>query len=255
VRKIAVTNQKGGSGKTTTAVNLAAALGQKGRKVLLVDLDPQSSATTWLGLKFDGPQLFEVFTTRKPIADIILATNSPGVKAVPSSAWLVGLETTLAKEVGNESILKRKIEGLNEFDYILIDCPPSLGILTINALVASDEVLIPVETHVMALSGLVQLIDTVSKVKERLHPSLSIAGIVPCRVDSRTRHSKEVLDQLRRRFKDQMYKTAIRENVRLAEAPSFGKDILRYDPDCNGAEDFRSLAREVMKQEKILART
>jgi len=251
MRKLAVTNQKGGSGKTTTAVNLSAALGEKGRKVLLIDLDPQSSATAWLGVKDAGRGLFDIFANNERITNIVRNTEAPGVQLVPASAWLVGTEKALAGEVGGETILKRELANISGFDYAIIDCPPSLGILTINALAAAEELIIPVEAHVLALAGLAQLLQTVDKVKERLNTQLQIAGILACRVDARTRHSQEIVDQLRSRFGPQIYKTVIRENIRLAEAPSFGQDILRYDPKSNGAEDYRNLANKVIRQEKI----
>ena len=250
MRILAITNQKGGSGKTTTAVNLAAALGEKGRRVLLADLDPQASATAWLGVKDAGRGIYDVFTNNKTIESITLNTSNTGVDVAPASAWLVGVEKALAGEVGTETLLKRAIGKLKNYDYVILDCPPSLGLLTINALTAARELLIPVEAHVLALAGLAQLLETMEKVKERLNPTLAIAGILACRVDHRTRHAQDIEEQLRKRFGRQVYAATIRENIRLAEAPSFGQAILQYDPNSSGAADYRALATLVIKQEK-----
>ena len=250
MRILAITNQKGGSGKTTTAVNLAAALGEKGRRVLLVDLDPQASATAWLGVKDAGRGIYDVFTNNKTIESITLNTSNTGVTVAPASAWLVGVEKALAGEVGTETLLKRAIGKLKNYDYVILDCPPSLGLLTINALTAARELLIPVEAHVLALAGLAQLLETMEKVKERLNPTLAIAGILACRVDHRTRHAQDIEEQLRKRFGRQVYAATIRENIRLAEAPSFGQAILQYDSSSSGAADYRALATLVIKQEK-----
>jgi chromosome partitioning protein len=250
MRILAITNQKGGSGKTTTAVNLAAALGEKGRRVLLVDLDPQASATAWLGVKDAGRGIYDVFTNNKTIESITLNTSNTGVDVAPASAWLVGVEKALAGEVGTETLLKRAIGKLKNYDYVILDCPPSLGLLTINALTAARELLIPVEAHVLALAGLAQLLETMEKVKERLNPTLAIAGILACRVDHRTRHAQDIEEQLRKRFGRQVYAATIRENIRLAEAPSFGQAILQYDSNSSGAADYRALATLVIKQEK-----
>lgn len=253
VRTIAVVNQKGGTAKTTSAVNLAATLAEAplGRRVLLVDLDPQHSATDWLlGSGADvGKGIFAVLGENVPVYDVVYETPVEGVDIVPSSSWLVGAERALAGEVGAETILRRKLSKLAGYDYVLMDCPPQLGILTVNALVAADEVLVPVEAHVMALAGLAQLVETVELVQDRLNPDLEITGIVPCRVDSRTRHAGEVVGQLRKRFGDLVFRTVVRENVRLAEAPSFREPITTYDPRSAGAEDHRALAQEVVAQE------
>ncbi|MDP9439747.1 MAG: ParA family protein [Actinomycetota bacterium] len=253
MRTIAVVNQKGGTAKTTSAVNLAATLAEAphGRRVLLVDLDPQHSATDWLlGSGTDvGKGLFAVLGENVPVYDVVYETPVEGVDIVPSSSWLVGAERALAGEVGAETILRRKLSSLDGYDYVLMDCPPQLGILTVNALVAASEVLVPVEAHVMALAGLAQLVETVELVQDRLNPDLDITGIVACRVDARTRHAGEVVGQLRERFGDLVFRTVIRENVRLAEAPSFREPITAYDPRSAGAEDHRALAAEVVAQE------
>jgi chromosome partitioning protein len=251
MRTFAIANQKGGSGKTTTSVSLAAALGELGRRVLVVDLDPQHSATDWFGAKNAGKEVLGIFSDNGSPAELIREGAAPGVDLIPSSSWLVGAEKILAGEVGAETILRRNLERLpqDRWDYLLIDCPPTLGVLTINALAAVDELLVPVEAHVMALSGLAQLLRTVEIVKERLNANLKISGILACRVDARTRHAREVVEELRERQGLLVYQTVIRENVRLAECPSFGQPINLYDPKSAGAVDYRGLAQEIIRQE------
>jgi len=251
MRTIAIVNQKGGSGKTTTAVNLAATLAEANKKVLLIDLDPQGSASLWYGFK-DGQGLFDVLTEDAKMETAIEKTDVAGLHIIPSSPLLSGVEKALANEMASESILKNKLLNLpsQPWDYLLIDCPPTLGILSLNALTLANEVLVPVEAHVMALHGLVQLLKTINLVKQRLNPALEITGILPCRVDYRTKHSQEVLDQLRTRFEGKVCSSVIRENIRLAEAPLHLKPITTYDPSCNGSADYRNLAQEIMRQEK-----
>jgi chromosome partitioning protein len=252
MRKIAIANQKGGSGKTTTSVNLAAALGELARRVLVIDLDPQHSATAWFGVRDSGKGLYGLFVDNGNFSEVIQATGTPGVDLAPSSAWLMGVERILAGEVGAEQILRRNLAKLpsDQWDYVLIDCPPTLGILTINALAAVEELLVPVEAHVMALSGLAQLLHTVEVVRERINPDLKVSGILACRVDARTRHAREVVEQLREHNGEVVYRTVIRENVRLAECPSFAQPITKYDPKSSGAADYRALAEEIIHQEQ-----
>lgn len=250
-RIIAVVNEKGGSGKTTTAVNLAACLAEKRRKVLLLDLDPQAHGSLWYGVRDGGRGLFDALAGGGDLAGLVAETKTPGVALIASSMALAAAEKALAGEVGAETVLRGKVEALGAgLDYLLIDCPPSLGILTVNALAAAREVLVPVEASVLALNGLAALMRTVEVVRDRLNKGLELAGIVACRVDTRTRLSQEIIERLKATFPDKVYHTHIRENVRLAEAPSFAQPITQYDTRSHGAEDYRALAAEVIKQER-----
>lgn len=252
MRIIAVVNQKGGTGKTTTAVNLGAALAERGRTVLVIDLDPQYSTTTWLSAHAVGRGVFDLFAAPEETAlDALVAPTPTGnLSLVGASAWLVGAEKALATEPGAETILRDKLAALapGRFDYALIDCPPTLGVLTVNALTAAREVLVPVECHVMGLQGLAQLAQTVDRVRKRLNPDLRITGVLACRLDARTNHGPEVVEKLRARF-PQTFATAVRENVRLAECPSMGEPITAYAPASSGAADYRAVAAEVIAQE------
>lgn len=249
MRTIAVVNQKGGSGKTTTTVNLAAALAEKNRKVLVIDIDAQRSTTDWLG-DFNGHKgIYSVIVENGNIGNNILPTVVEGVDIIPASTFLIRSDKALSGEVGAESILKHKLAKIEGYDYALIDCPPQLGILTINALCAATELLVPVETNILALKGMAQLLETLEKVKERLNPNLEITGVLACRVDLRTNHAKEAIETLRKRFGKKVFKTLIRQNIRLTEAPSFRLPITVYDPQCSGAQAYRSLAKEVIAQE------
>jgi len=250
-RTFAVVSQKGGSGKTTTAVNLAAALGELDRRVLVVDLDPQATASSWLGIRDGGRGLLDLFAGNGNLTDLVHLTDVSNVSAVPSSAWLMGAEKVLSSEVGAETILRGHLERLpKNWHYILLDCPPSLGVLTVNALAAAPEVLVPVAAQFLALTGLSELLKTVVMVKERLNPGLRVSGILACRVDARTRLSLDVVEELRRKFDSQVFRTVIRENVRVAECPSFHKPITLYDTRSAGAEDYRALAAEVIEHER-----
>ena len=250
MRTIAVSNQKGGSGKTTTAVNLSAALGEHGHRVLLVDLDPQASASAWMGVRDGDRGLLDVFTDNVHLCHLTRHTRVPNVDIVPASPWLVGVDKALAAEVGAETLLRTAFARLPaRWDYVVVDCPPSLGFLAIAAFVACQSLLIPIETRVMALGGLAALLRTMERVRERLNPDLSLAGIVPCRVDLRTNLSREIVQRLRERFADVVFASTIRENVRLAEAPSFEQPITSYAPNSTGAADYRAVAAELLERE------
>lgn len=252
MRTISVINQKGGSGKTTTTVNLGAALAEVGKRVLLIDLDPQYSTTQWLAAHDVGRGVFDLFAEPEStqLLDLVRPTGTERLSLVGSSAWLVGAEKALATEPGAETILRQKLAALggDHFDYVLMDCPPTLGVLTVNALTAVREVLVPVECHVMGLQGLAQILQTVDRVKKRLNPDVRITGILACRLDQRTNHGPEIVAKLRGRFPE-TFRAVIRENVRLAECPSMGEPIQAYAPTSSGAEDYRALAAEVIEQE------
>jgi len=244
----AIAHLKGGSGKTTTAVNLAAALGEKGKRVLIIDLDAQGSASTWVGV---DPQrgLDEVFTANRNLADLVAHTNVPGVDAIPASPWLVGMDRALASEPGAEMILRNALRRLPAtWDYVFLDTPPTQSVTAVSALVAADSLLVPVEASTMALAGLADLIRTVDQIADRLNPGLEVDGIVVCRLQAATNLSKDVVQTLQDRFGRKVFKTSIRETVRLREAPSWRKPITQYDPRGGAAEDFRALAGEFLKR-------
>lgn len=252
---ISILNQKGGSCKTSVSVNLAAALAEKGKRVLLIDLDPQASASIWLGFRNPSKELFTLFTENDDnikINSIIKNTSIDGLDLIAASPWLISADKTLAGEVGAETILKQKIEAIEvkSWDYVLIDNQPSLGIMSLNALTASHSVLVPLEPHIMAVGGLAQLIQTISAVKGRLNDKLELEGIVPCRVNNRTKLAQEIIQDLRKRFGNKVYTTFIRENVKVAECVSFSKPVNIYDTKSAGAEDFRNLANEFLKRRK-----
>lgn len=255
----AITNQKGGSGKTTTAVNLAAALADRRQRVLVIDLDPQANASQWLGFS-DLPEedrgLLDVLFGERRLETLVRSTEVEGLDLVPSSSWLVGAEKSLAGEVGAETLLRQTIAALpsNRWDFLFIDCPPSLGLLAISALAAVEHVLVPVESRVMALAGLAALVRTIGVVQQRLNPELSMFAILACRVDLRTKLSREVIARLRDHFGAQVFETTIRENVRLAEAPSFAEPITRYDARSAGALDYEAAAREFLMRLGIKSR-
>lgn len=246
---ITISNQKGGSAKTTVTVNLAAALAEKKKRVLVIDLDPQGSSSLWFKCQNDGKGLYNVFVENTSISDIIQKSKITGLDVIPASPWLIGADKTLSAEAGAEMILKnhlRKLKG--QWDYCLIDTPPALGLLSLNALSASHSVLIPCETRIMALQGLMQLTKTIQAVRERLNPELEIFGVLPCRVDKRTRLSQDVMVELKKRLGDKLLPVHIRESVKIAECPSFCEPITIYDKKGAGAEDFRALAKLVMKR-------
>ncbi len=251
---VSVLNQKGGVGKTTTAVNLAAFLAEAGKFVLLVDMDPQANATSGLGV--DHRQLpagiYEGLIGSHAVRDLVHPTAHQGLRLLPSTQALAGASVELVNAEEREHFLhKTLLEIRNDYDYILIDNPPSLGLLTINSLVAADSVLIPVQAEFYALEGLGQLMNTINLVKESLKPELEIMGAVITMYDARTRLSQEILEELYRYFPDRIFRSVIPRSVRLAEAPSFGKTILNYDPASKAAKAYERLAREfLMREEK-----
>ena len=249
-RTIAVSNQKGGVGKTTTAINLSASIAALDRQVLLWDLDPQSNATSGLGFPRtkDGPNAYDVLSG-VAAADAIRPTAFPNLWLLPSGRDLVGAEIELVGEPGREQRLRAAIEPVKDrFDFLLIDCPPSLSLLTVNALSAADSVLIPIQTEYFALEGVSELLETIDRVREAFNPELEVEGIVLTMYDERTNLARQVTEDIRAHLGDKVYETIIPRNVRLGEAPSFGKPVLAYDIKSRGAEAYLALAREFLKR-------
>jgi chromosome partitioning protein len=248
---IAFANQKGGVGKTTTAVNLGAALAAPGRSVLVVDMDAQANASSALGREArDGHDTYEVLLGGADPLDALVETSAAGVLLLPASRDLAGAEIELVAVEGREGRLRAALARLRDrFDYVLVDCPPSLGLLTVNALTAADEVIVPVQCEYLALEGLGHLARTLELVRQRLNPALRLRGLVMTMFDARTNLSAEVVAEVRRHFA-QTYRTVIPRSVRLGEAPSHGRSILDYDPSSSGARAYRSLAEEVIAQER-----
>tara|TARA_B100001540_G_C15771275_1_gene626440 strand:- start:608 stop:1408 length:801 start_codon:yes stop_codon:yes gene_type:complete len=259
-KTISVINQKGGVGKTTTVINLAAGLSMKGKKVLVIDLDPQGNATTGLGLSNNDSSeqtIYNVLNGKKNISDVIQKTKIENLDLVTSNVDLSGLEVETAGDTRRAFILKEQLVAyLNDsralYDYVLIDCPPSLSLLTIMALVASNSLVVPLQTEFFALEGLTQLMKTIERVKSNLNPDLTIKGILLTMYDKRNKLSSEVEKEARGYFKQKVYKTVVPRNVRLSEAPSHGVPVLIYDKNCPGSKSYYSFTDEFLDQEKIM---
>lgn len=250
---ISIVNQKGGVGKTTTSVNLSAFLAIRGKKVLVVDLDPQGNATSGFG--FDKSELessiYDVLVNDTPLEQVIQSTQRKNLDLCPTNINLAGAEVELVSAMSRETILKRAIEKVKEkYDFVLIDCPPSLGLLTINALAASSGVIVPIQGEYYALEGLTQLVDTINLVKKHLNPDIGIYGVVITMFDGRTQLTRQVVEEVRKYFGDKVFNTVIPRNIRLAEAPSHGKTIAEYDAKSRGGEAYHELANEVIRRGK-----
>jgi len=255
-RIIAIANQKGGVGKTTTAINLATALAAVEKKVLVIDLDPQGNASTGLGIAREERTLdsYSVLIGEATAKEAMLKTSVPGLHVIPSGVDLSGAEIELVDEDRREYRLKETLAGeLGDFDYILIDCPPALGLLTINSLVAADAVLVPLQCEFFALEGVSHLIKTIERVKQAFNPNLEIQGIVLTMFDKRNNLSDMVASDVREYFGEKVYDTVIPRNVRVSEAPSHGKPVLLYDLKCSGSKAYLHLASEVLRRERVAA--
>jgi chromosome partitioning protein len=253
MRSIAFINQKGGVGKTTSTANVGACLATLGKKVLLIDLDPQANMSMHLGVNVHGKDLsiYQLICGKKKVTEILTKTEISGLDIIPSDIDLASAEIELVNTVGRETIVKFYLdELLDKYDYVLIDCPPSLGLLTLNALTVANEIFIPVQTEFFALQGVSKLLQTFDVIKKRLNSSLEITGIIPCMYDSRTKLGVAVLDKIKEYFEDKVFTTVIRKNIKLSEAPSHGMPIITYAPDSNGAQDYIALTKEVIAQEK-----
>jgi len=252
VKVIAIANQKGGVGKTTTSVNLSACLADLGKKVLLVDLDPQGNSTSGFGLNKTKikQSVYDVLVNDVPAESVVLKTQIENLMIMPATIQLAGAEIELVSIMSRENKLKRVLDNVKyNYEYVIIDCPPSLGLLTINALTAANSVLVPIQCEFYALEGLSQLMNTVTLVQKNLNPALSLEGVVLTMFDARTNLSIQVVDEVKNHFRHKVYQTIIPRNVRLSEAPSHGKPVITYDPKSKGAQVYFDLAKEVIDDE------
>jgi chromosome partitioning protein len=251
MKRIAVINQKGGVGKTTTTVNLGAALARRGYRVLMLDMDPQANLTVHIDKRPDleGQTMTNLLVEDVPLKDLVQPTATPNLSVVPSDTSLAGVEQVLANRIGRETILREALEAWPDAaacDFLLFDCPPSLGVLSANALVAADHVIIPMQAEYLSLQGMAKLMEVIQLVQKRLNPAVQIACVLPCMLDARTNLSTEVLREIEAHFGAMLTKSRIRNNVKLAEAPSFGRTIFEHAPDSNGAKDYDAFAGEFL---------
>ena len=248
---IAIANQKGGVGKTTTSVNLSACLGELGQRVLLIDIDPQGNATSGLGIDKGKIEksIYDVLVDDIPIKDTVIGTEVDNLKVLPATIQLAGAEIELVASMSRDTKLKKAIDKIkNEYDFVIIDCPPSLGLLTINSLTAANSILVPIQCEFYALEGLSQLLKTITLIQDNLNQDLVLEGVVLTMFDSRTNLSGQVVQEVKNHFQQKVFKTIIPRNVRLSEAPSFGRPVIKYDPKSKGAEVYYNLAKEVLAQ-------
>ncbi len=250
---IAIANQKGGVGKTTTAVNLSACLGKRGKKVLLIDIDPQGNTTSGLGVdpKSVEQSIYDCIINDVPMSEVVIKTEFDNLWICPSNIHLAGAELELVMRENREYVLKNSIKEIKDnYDFIFIDCPPSLGLITLNSFTATDTVLVPIQCEYYALEGLGQLTNTIKMIKQKLNPEISLEGVLLTMFDARTNLSIQVVDEVKKFFKTQVFATIIPRNVRLSEAPSFGQPVIEYDKNSRGAEVYTELAEEIIKRNK-----